>query len=430
MRVTMFTNTYLPHVGGVANSVKQFTDGYRQRGHDVLVVAPTYEEDHPEGEGENVVRVPALKNIQESNFSLALPTTPKLKRALDGFQPELIHSHHPYIIGDTALRFAASEELPLVFTYHTMYEHYTHYSPVAPEQLKEFIKELATGYANLCSCVIAPSESVAEILRERGVRTPIRVIPTGVEVERFEEGDGESVRAEYGIPDSAPVIGYLGRLAEEKNLDFLSRALAAYLEGDDSAHVLVVGGGEAMADIEDVFQRRDMSERLHMTGELTGQEVIDAYHAMDVFAFSSLTETQGMALAEALAAGCPVVALDAPGAREIVRTGKNGILVEEEDEGEFAEALSSVLQKLDREGRKFADRCRKSVENYRSERCVGRALDLYRELLEGKEPSLPEWEEAMSRVPETLTQEANIWLNRLRALARASTRGNGLELEQ
>lgn len=422
MRIAMFTNTYLPHVGGVANSVKQFTDGYRQRGHRVLVVAPTYEEECPEDEEENVVRVPALKNIQESNFSLALPTTPKLTRALDEFQPEILHSHHPYIIGDTALRLAASQEVPLVFTYHTMYEHYTHYSPVAPKQLKEFVIELATGYANLCSRVIAPSQSVAEILRERGVKTPISVIPTGVDVDRFADGDGDAIRTEYGVPPDATVLGYVGRLAKEKNLEFLSGALTACLAEDEEARVLMVGDGGAREDIEEIFANEGMSERLHMTGELTGRAVVNAYHAMDVFAFASLTETQGMALAEALAAGRPVVALEAPGAREIIRDGENGRLVRQEDAGEFAMALGQVVEQAREAPAELAERCRESVEDYRSERCVERALDLYAGLLRDERTILPPAEAALHTVPETLAREGRLWLNRLRALARASVR--------
>lgn len=420
MKIAMFTNTYLPHVGGVANSVQQFADGYRRRGHRVLVVAPTYEEECPEDEEENVVRVPALKNIQESNFSLALPVTPQLTRALDRFQPELLHSHHPYIIGDTALRLSASQELPLVFTYHTMYEHYTHYSPVAPRRLKEFIIELATGYADLCSRVIAPSQSVAEILRERGVTTPISVIPTGVEMERFADGDGESIRAEYDVPLDAHVIGYVGRLAQEKNLDFLSTALTTYLAQDDSAHALMVGEGDARSKIEGIFARAKVSERLHMTGTLTGQEVVDAYHAMDVFAFASLTETQGMALAEALAAGCPVVALDAPGAREIIRDAQNGRLVPDQDAEDFTRALGAVVEEARNAPEELAKRCRNSVEDYRSERCIERALDLYADLLEEAPPSLPPADRAFIALPETLAREGKIWINRLRALARAA----------
>ena len=419
MKIAMLTNTYLPHVGGVANSVKQFTDGYRQRGHEVLIVAPTYREDCSEDQEENVVRIPALKQIEESNFSLALPTTPKLSRAMQEFQPDLLHSHHPYIIGDTALRLSASDGVPLVFTYHTMYEHYTHYSPVAPDHLKDFIVELASGYANLCDVVIAPSQSTADILRERGVTTSIVVIPTGVDVDRFAGGDGKEIRDERGIPPEAPVVGYVGRLATEKNLGFLSRALSTYLERDDTAHALVVGDGGARSEMEDTFAENELSERLHMTGELTGQRVIDAYHAMDVFAFASLTETQGMALAEALAAGRPVVALEAPGAREITRDGENGQLVPEQDIESFADAVATWVEKTREDPEAVRRRCRDSVEEYRSERCVKRALELYGSLLEKERSSPSSSADGLEAMPEAIAREGKLWLNRLRALARA-----------
>ena len=429
MKITMLTNTYLPHVGGVANSVREFSDGYRERGHEVLVVAPEYDEEAPRAEERNILRLPALKNIQESNFSLALPVSPKLRSSLREFGPDLLHSHHPFVIGDTALKLAASEDLPLVFTYHTMYEHYTHYSPVSPGGVKEFIIELATGYANLCDRVVAPSESVARILRDRGVRTPVVVIPTGVNAEKFGDGDPGRGRRENELPQDVPVIGHVGRLAPEKNLEFLGKAFARCLRQRDDAHALIVGDGDTREDLEGIFDGTGVSDQVRMPGVLKGQKLVDAYHAMDVFGFASKTETQGMALAEALAAGCPVVALDAPGAREIVRDGQNGRLLQREDAKEFADALGSVLEKSVEQGDRLAASCRSSVEEYRAERCIGRMLGLYEGLLEGEPRPRKSGERAGTSVPETLEQMGRLWVNRLRALARAFVRERPAESE-
>src|SRR5439155_17654412 len=134
MNILMMTNTYLPHVGGVARSVASFTEAFRRRGHGVLVVAPTFDP-LPEQE-EGVLRVPAITNFNNSGFSLRLPVPVVLSREFDRFQPDLVHAHHPFLLGDTALRVAALRNLPLVFTHHTLYEQYTHYWPADSEALK------------------------------------------------------------------------------------------------------------------------------------------------------------------------------------------------------------------------------------------------------------------------------------------------------
>ena len=168
MNIAMFTNTYLPHVGGVANSVRRLTEDCRERGHHVCVVAPEFP-DMPDEEKE-IIRVPAIQNFNGSDFSVSLPAPFLLSETLDEFKPEIIHTHHPYLLGDTALRVSANRDLPLVLTYHTMYERYTHYVPGDSPRFKRFVIELASGFANLCDHVIAPSESIAQILKERNIK--------------------------------------------------------------------------------------------------------------------------------------------------------------------------------------------------------------------------------------------------------------------
>ena len=120
MRIAMFTNTYLPHVGGVARSVSTYEEELRRRGHQVRIVAPTFE-----GAAQStydVLRVPAIQGFNGSDFSVRLPQPGLIAAFLDDFRPQVIHSHHPFLLGDSALRFAWSRRLPLVFTHHTLYE--------------------------------------------------------------------------------------------------------------------------------------------------------------------------------------------------------------------------------------------------------------------------------------------------------------------
>ncbi len=417
MNICMFTNTYLPMVGGVPRSIERFAGILRERGHRVLVVAPEYP-GRPSRE-RDVVRIPAIQNFNGGDFSVVLPVGARLNEALDDFQPQILHAHHPFLLGDTALRAAAERNLPLVFTHHTMYEHYTHYTPLDSSGMARFVQELSTGFANLCNRVIAPSESVKKILERRGVQTSIQVIPTGVELPRYAKGNGIPFRQRLGIPEDAFVVGHVGRLAFEKNLSFLARSVSRFVGSHPRAYFLVVGKGGAQARIRRTFKRKQLGSRLCFAGVRKGQELTDAYHAMDVFAFASTTETQGMVLVEALASGCPCVALDAPGAREVVRDGENGRLVQEERRSAFAEALHWMAERSSRERQRIWDQCIASAKPFALETCVESLLLVYQELLEAGHEQVELADSGWEGLLRSLEREWELWRNRASALAEA-----------
>ena len=379
MKILMMTNTYTPHVGGVARSVDSFTRAFRKRGHRVLVVAPSFE-NQPHDE-EDVVRVRAIQNFNGSDFSVALPFTGHLQSAVQAFAPDIVHSHHPFLIGAAAVRIAHLYDLPLVFTHHTRYEEYTHYAPGNSEALKRFINRLSTSYANLCEQVIAPSRGISRQLKERGVEAPIEVVPTGIDVERFQHGSGEGMRKALGIPEDAFVVGHVGRLASEKNLRFLADAVAAFLTERRDAYFLLVGSGPSENELRAVFRAAGVERRLVMTGALDHPLLASAYQAMDVFAFASQTETQGLVLTEAMAASLPVIALSGPGADDVVEDMVNGrLLPADATANDFAAALatSAGLSEHDRESRRAA--AFKTAERFALSTCADKALGLYANL--------------------------------------------------
>ena len=374
----MLTKTYSPHVGGVARSVEAFTKEYRKRGHRVMVVAPVFPA-MPKDEID-VVRIPAIQNFNGSDFSVVLPLSGLFRDVLDAFQPDIIHSHHPYLLGVTALRVARYRRLPLIFTHHTLYEEYTHYVPGNAPRFRRFIIEAATRYANLSDQVFAPSESIMSLLLERGVTTPIAVVPTGVDTEHFKHGNRNRFRAVRGIPKTAYVVGHLGRLAPEKNLTFLAEAVASFLQTNSQAHFVVVGTGPSTAEIRKIFQRAGLDARLHIAGILGREQLADALHAMDLFAFASKSETQGMVLTEAMAAGLPVIALDANGVREVVRDYENGRLLERESIDEFVAALHWAAGLPADEFWTLQQSARETAENYSLPHTADKALACYAEL--------------------------------------------------
>ncbi len=380
MKIMMVTNTYLPHVGGVARSVESFADEFRRGGHDVLIVAPEFDTTPDADAG--VVRVPAMPNFNGSDFSVRIPVPFYLNETMAKFRPDIIHAHHPFLLGDTALRLAHAHQLPLVFTHHTRYEDYTHYVPGDSALMKNYVIHLATGYANLAAQVFAPSESIAALMQERGVTSPVAVVPTGVQLARFKNGDGQALRRRLGIPADAFVVGHVGRLAPEKNLDFLARAVRDFLVQDEHRHFLVAGAGESREQLRELFRAAGLAGRYHELGILTARDLTDAYAAMDVFAFASLTETQGMVLTEAMAVGLPAVAVDAPGAREVVRDRSNGRLLHEASVADFTAALGDIAGLPPAQLQAMQAAALATAERFSLAHTARTALDLYRQVRE------------------------------------------------
>ncbi len=408
MKICMFTNTYVPHVGGVAKSVEAFTEDLGTLGHNVLVVAPTFPEAEAAGEDEQgILRVPAIQNFNGTDFSVRIPIPFVVDQKIDAFQPDVIHSHHPFLLGDAALRAARYRDLPLVFTHHTLYEKYTHYVSSTSETMKRLAINLSTEYANLCTHVVAPSDSVARLIRKRGVTSPITEIPTGVDVDFFADGDGPAFRKADRIPEDALVIGHLGRLAPEKNLTFLSEAISGFLKGRMDAVFLVVGAGPSESEMKETFEGEGIADRLLLAGKQTGDSLRNAYAAMDLFVFSSRSETQGMVLTEAMASGTPVIALDASGAREVVRDRENGRLLPKDASPEdFADAVSGAVQDPDRLSR-WSEGARKTAREFSRRRSAEKLENVYRSFTDGFAPtaSTPPSEDPWTSIRRSLAAE-------------------------
>jgi len=427
VKIAMFTNTYLPHVGGVARSVSTYEEEFRRRGHEVRVVAPQFEGAEP---SDHVLRVPAIQGFNGSDFSVRLPQPGLIADWLDEFGPDVVHSHHPFLLGDSALRYSWARRLPLVFTHHTLYEQYTHYVPLDSEALKRFVIQMATDYCNLCTHVVAPSESIERLLGERGVTTPITAIPTGIDLKLFSGGRWERALAALDIPAGALVVGHVGRLAAEKNLDFLAQAMALFLAKHRDAVFLVVGSGDHAEAMQGILSPSADARQIRMVGNRAGQELADAYAAMDVFAFSSQSETQGMVLAEAMAAGAPVVALDGPGVRDVV-TDKNGrLLAGDATPEEFAAALEQIIGDPDNLIDMSAE-AQHSVESFGLDCCADRLVGLYDRLASEfrarPEADPGQWDRLLGR----LEVEWNLLAEKTSAIAAAviSTSATPAELE-
>lgn len=427
MNILMMTNTYFPIVGGLEQSVYSFSQQFKSLGHEVLIVTPTFEGMPTEEPG--VIRIPAFQKFSGTIFSVNFPVSGLLTRLMKEFSPDMVHSHCPFFMGDFALRLSRQHAIPLVFTYHTMFEQYVHDWPVQNEGVKRFMVKLAAGYANLVDQVITPSESVKDILLKRGVKTPMEVIPTGVDLQRFSKGKRMVFRQQNHIPPDALVIGHAGRLAPEKNLEFLTNCLVELLKKDPRVHALIVGLGPSERMIKDTFEQAGLAKRLHLTGVLHYQHLVDAYFAMDVFTFASLSETQGIVLIEAMAAGVPVVALDAPGAREVVEDYHNGRLLNEMDQQNFIDAIRWVLSRSLEELQAMKQAARMTAQKYPIDSSGKHMLDIYEKVRSRRSISLGKRNSSQYLLLWRMRAEWDIYRNFVRSIVTSVFEGNFQETE-
>jgi glycosyltransferase involved in cell wall biosynthesis len=428
MRICIFTNTFLPHVGGVARSVRTFLEDFRRAGHRVLVIAPEYADGPaPQRIERSVERVPAWQKFNGSEFSVSLPLGPELVKRVARFRPDIIHAQHPFLLGDSALRLAAQHGVPVVFTHHTLYEQYTHYVPLDSTALQAFVIELATRFANCCQGVIAPSDSLARLLVERGVTAPMKIVPTGIDTTRFARASRTAWRRRLDLTADAVLLGHVGRLAVEKNLPFLAEAMARVLAREPKVRALVVGDGPARAEFEAVFARHGVAERVHLAGQLTGRRLREAYAAMDLFVFSSRSETQGMVLTEAMAAGCPVIALDASGARDVVRDDVNGRLLPAEAKAEtMTRAVLAAVR--DPAGRaRWRREARRTARTFDRRTTAAQALKFYRSVITAfpcrERADLDDWEAWWTQFRDRIAIEGRLISDKVAAAAHAIVGG-------
>ncbi|WP_343504792.1 glycosyltransferase [Alloyangia pacifica] len=342
LRIVMFTNTYLPFVGGVAISVERLKTGLERQGHDVLVVAPTYD-GHTSERG--VLRVPTLGG-RSNLIRVANPIHSGTWRAVRDFEPDVIHIHHPFWLGSLGLRMARSLKIPAVFTYHTRLEQFAHAIPLPGALFRNVIAHwLVRRFANQCDEIIVPTPVTRDYIRLIGVDRPVHVQPTGVETARFqacEKGQLEELRARFN-PDGRKILVTVSRLSREKNLDFMIAAMRKLKDrGAPAFRLLIVGEGDERRHLTDAIRDKELTSEVRLVGAVSGDEIPDYLGIADIFVFASVSETQGMVILEAMAAGLPVVAVNATGVDAFVENRITGILTDEDTE-QWADAIHGLL---------------------------------------------------------------------------------------
>ena len=328
LKVAMFTNNYLPFIGGVPISIERLRRGLITLGHQVLVVAPRYGQAEEKNETQ-VLRLPSLLAWgKHREFRVANLFTGAAGRRVRTFKPDIIHLHHPFWLGSLGLWLGRRLGVPVVYTYHTRLEHYAHFVPLPGALFRNLISHaLIKRFANRCDGVISPTHSTEDYLLMLGVKTPIYVQPTGIDYERFQHHDPQASEALKHDLDlmGKKVLVSVSRLSSEKNIDFLLDAMA-HLKTDrgDDFHLLIIGEGDERQRLEARIEQLALQQQVSLVGAVPPEHMVDYYQLGDVFVFASKSETQGMVVLEAMAAGLPVVALRSSGIEDVVKDGENG----------------------------------------------------------------------------------------------------------
>lgn len=383
MNIAFFTNNYKPFVGGVPVAIDNLSRRLRQRGHRVCIFAPEY--DGGGAEESDVIRCWSIKHFNATSFSLPLPITLEPYARFSELRIDVVHVHHPFLLGETGLHAARANDLPVVFTYHTQYEKYAHYLPFGERMVEEVAINLSTRFANCCDTIIAPSSDIRQTLLQRGVSVPIRVIPTGVDLQRFRRGSSRWLRAQFQIPQEDKVLLFVSRLAREKNVGFLIEVFARLAARKSGLWLVLVGSGDDAQALREQAQACGVGERVIFAGTYEGDKLVAAYHGADLFVFASTTETQGMVVLEAMAGGLPVVAVDAPGVRDVVVDAENGFLVAPGQAEEFVGRCQQLLDDANMRG-SFIARARERARRFSLVRTTQKVEEVYRYVLRHPHP--------------------------------------------
>jgi len=380
LRVGLFTESFHPVQNGVTVSVQTLISGLRREGHHACVFAPAHQEQRePET---NVLRFPSFVSVFNKEYPLAYPFFPRLALTthFHRLKFDVVHTHTPFVLGLTGANLALSKGIPLVTTYHTLYNQYSHYLPLLPDAVTQTMLEYyLPWYYNRCTEIICPSEVAAQHLRDQGVERPTEVIPTGIALPdpaKISLQARQMQRTRWGIAEHTPIVLYAGRIGKEKNLDWLLETFCRIKHTIPNVLLFLAGSGAAREELEMLVEQLGITSSVRFLGAVPHNEMPTIFAAADVFCFPSLSETQGLVIGEARAAGLPCVVLNAGGAPETVTEGNDGFCIAPEDSEGFAAQVAHILQNKGLR-KTLSSNALVNARNFTPNKMLARVLSLY-----------------------------------------------------
>lgn len=383
MRIGIFTDTYPPFINGVSTSIAMLEKSLVEKGHEVYIVTVNPEDMSYRYENEErIIRIPGIPiGIYDYRLTGIYPIRAinKIKK----WNLDIIHSHTEFGIGTFARIIAKQFDIPLVHTYHTMYEDYVHYITKGyfDKSSKKIVEYLTKFYCDKTAReLIVPSGKTYRLFKEKyKVDRNVHIIPTGIEVERFHRDkqcskELEELKKELNIKKDEFVILFVGRLAKEKNIELLLEAHVNIVKKNKKCKLLIVGNGPDYEHYIEMSKNLKISDKVIFTNAIPWDEIPKYYSLANVFATASTTETQGLTVIEAMAASLPIVCVDDDSFNKVVINGENGFLFNKKSE--YEEAINTLIKekyKLD----SFSKQAKRTADSYSLKYYADKILDVY-----------------------------------------------------
>ncbi len=344
LHVGVFSYYYLPVINGVTLTIADWKRWGEKKGAKLTIFVPHL--GIPSQKDVDVVLYPAVPIYKKLGITVPVFPEPHIEKELVRRQGDVLHAHHPFYIGKLALYFKKKLGLPLVFTYHTRYSDYARtYMSWLPQQfVRVLVMKAVVRFINQCDAVTAAHETLKQELITYGVRTPIFIVPPGVDTAKFSHGDRAAARKRFGFGPKDQVLLYVGRLAREKNIYFLLRAYPRIHKKNPKAKLLLVGNGLEENRLRRYARRHGFTREVIIASRETVATMPDVYASADLFIYASQTETYGRVIVEAMAAGLPIVALKGPSIVDLLKDRISGRIVFEQSPRRFAEIVREVLR--------------------------------------------------------------------------------------
>ena len=389
LKIGFFTDSYLPYTSGVVRSIETFSEGLKAQGHEVFIFAPDYANNQNQLEEDRVFRFPSIYAPTYRDFALAVPFSTRLRPTLDKIDLDIIHIHSPFLLGSVGAHSAKKLNIPLVFTFHTLYDKYAFYLPLGHNFAQKITKKYCTDFCNHCDSVIVPTRIVGEQLREWGVKTAIKALPTGIDIDSFRTEEKNWLYRQYKIDPDERLLISVSRLGKEKNVSFVLKSFKNINAAFPNTRLILVGDGPDKDALVNLAGQLEISEKVLFTGKLPKEDVIKAYNSAHLFVFASITETQGLVVGEAKATGLPAVAVNAFGISEMIEDSVDGFLTGL-DIDEFTNKVNLLLGNEDLR-LAMSQNALKNSHAISAENCTQKLIRHYFEIIEkhNKDDKIP-----------------------------------------
>ncbi|HOK00545.1 MAG TPA: glycosyltransferase [Candidatus Pacearchaeota archaeon] len=385
MKIGFFTDAYFPTGFGVSSSIESFYQNLEKLNHEVFIFAPLFK--NYKDENKNVIRFDSLKVFEKPETRLAAPFLP-----IESFEKtfnssfDIIHSHSPFSMGFLGKYISNRKKIPFVYTHHTEYPEYAKIYLKEKILLPYIARALSVWFSNMSDAVIAPSFKIQKSLLENGVKKPIYLLPTGVNINIFKKSEEKTkLKKELKIPLDKKVLLFVGRISKEKNIDFLIKVFQEIQNSPFKEKIifLIIGDGSYFKNLKELIKKSKIEKPTIITGFIPHKEIDKYYKVSDIFVFPSLTETQGIVILEAMASGLPVVALKDDAFKNIVINNKNGFLIDYKKEDAEKDFTQKIIKLLNNNNlfEELSKNATKTAHKYSDKNQTEKLVEIYKELI-------------------------------------------------